>query len=154
GSISIVELATAIPRAGGQYAFAHRAIGPYAGFIVGWSDWLSTCGTTAAVSIVIGEYSGALVPPLAGHEQAVALAVVVVFAALQWRGVKWGGRAQEITTVLKALAFVGIIGACFLFGGGHAVPAPATTPVPTGLAILTPLVLALQSVIYTYDGWA
>ena len=64
GAIQIAELGAMIPRSGGQYVFARRALGEYAGFVVGWSDWISTCGTTAAVSIVVGEFSGALVPAL------------------------------------------------------------------------------------------
>src|SRR5687768_4738610 len=41
GAVSVAELGTMIPRSGGFYVFAHRALGDYAGFIVGWSDWLS-----------------------------------------------------------------------------------------------------------------
>ena len=40
GASSLAELGAAIPRSGGQYNFSRRAIGDYAGFIVGWSDWL------------------------------------------------------------------------------------------------------------------
>lgn len=161
GCAQLAELGTAIPRAGGQYAFAQRALGPYAGFVVGWSDWLSTCGTTTAVSIVIGEYSGLLFPAVAAYENhkvAIAIAVAVAFALLQWRGVKWGGRTQEVTTLLKALAFVGLIAACFAFGGNAEPPPPAegwVPPVmPTGLALAGAIMVALQSVIYAYDGWA
>jgi APA family basic amino acid/polyamine antiporter len=64
GSISYAELGAMIPRSGGQYVFARHAIGEYAGFIVGWSDWLSTVGSTAAVALVIGSFSGALFPRL------------------------------------------------------------------------------------------
>ncbi len=62
GASSMAELGAAVPRSGGQYNFSRRALGDYAGFIVGWSDWLSTCGTAAAVSMVIAEYSGDLFP--------------------------------------------------------------------------------------------
>jgi len=55
GANALAELGTLVPRSGGQYVFVRHALGDYAGFIVGWSDWVSTCGTTAAVSIVIGE---------------------------------------------------------------------------------------------------
>ena len=65
GASSMAELGAAIPRSGGQYNFSRRAIGDYAGFIVGWSDWLSSCGTSAVVAIVVAEYSGALFAPLA-----------------------------------------------------------------------------------------
>src|SRR5215212_7044489 len=61
GAISIAELGTMLPRSGGQYIFARYALGEYAGFVVGWTDWISTCGSAAAVSIVVGEFVGALI---------------------------------------------------------------------------------------------
>src|SRR5262249_4328648 len=146
------ELATLLPRSGGQYVFARHALGNYAGFIVGWSDWLSTCGTTAAVSIIIGEYTGALFPALAGHTVAMAMAVAIGVATLEWRGVVWGRDIQNVTSSLKALAFLALVIACFLLGGRHSVT-PAPVPAaswPTWVAVI----VALQSVIYTYDGWA
>ena len=39
GAISVAELGAMIPRSGGFYVFAHRAIGNYAGFVVGWLNW-------------------------------------------------------------------------------------------------------------------
>src|SRR6201987_4132365 len=75
GASSLAELGAAIPRSGGQYKFSRRALGDYAGFIVGWSDWLSTCGTAAAVAIVIAEYSGALLPLLQGRVPSIAVLV-------------------------------------------------------------------------------
>src|SRR2546423_3133523 len=160
GAVSVAELGTMIPRSGGFYVFARRALGEYPGFVVGWSDWLSTCGTVAAVSLVIGEYASVLLPSLAGRELLVASSVAVAFALLQWRGVRWGSRSQELTSLLKTLAFAALIAACFVFGGradgqGAAAAAPGATPlaVPAGLPLLTAFVLALQGVIYTYDGW-
>src|SRR3954453_15540814 len=35
GTNSVAELGAALPRSGGQYVFSRRAIGPYAGFVVG-----------------------------------------------------------------------------------------------------------------------
>jgi APA family basic amino acid/polyamine antiporter len=153
GALSIAELGAMIPRSGGQYVFAREALGEYAGFIVGWSDWLSTCGTAAAVSIVIGEYSGALFPRLSGQTTSIALATVIAFALLQWRGLRWGSGVQNLTSLLKALAFVALVAACFVLGGGHGSAAPSQ-PAPTGLPLAVAIVLSLQAVIYTYDGWA
>ncbi len=157
GAVSIAELGTMIPKSGGQYVFAHRALGPYAGFVVGWSDWISTCGTVAALAIVVAEYSGTLLPPLAGKTVPVALATAVAFALLQWRGVRWGSLAQQITSLVKAAAFILLIGAAFLLGSNQATLDPATAPAaasgPVSGMTLLAVILALQSVIYTYDGW-
>lgn len=146
GANALAELATMLPRSGGQYVFARHALGEYAGFVVGWSDWLSTCGTTAAVGIVVGEY----LAPVAGVRPAVTAALIIIaFAAIQSLGVESGGRAQELTTALKALAFVGLIVACFAAGGS-----PERTAVATGTITFGAIVIALQAVIYTYDGWS
>src|SRR5437764_11881579 len=166
GTVSVAELGTMIPRSGGFYVFVRRALGEYPAFVVGWSDWLSTCGTVAAVALVIGEYASVLLPSLAGRELLVASSVAVAFAVLQWRGVRWGSRSQELTSLLKTLAFAALIAACFAFGGGltardadtatqtaNTVAQAATPTVPAGLSLLAALVLALQGVIYTYDGW-
>jgi basic amino acid/polyamine antiporter, APA family len=157
GASSLAELGAAIPRSGGQYNFSRRAIGEYAGFIVGWSDWLSTCGTAAAVGIVIAEYSGDLVPLLAGHVKAIAVSVILGFGVLQWRGIRWGSGAQILTAVVKTIAFLILLVACFALGGhARAVAAPVATPLPTmpvGWGLTVAVILGLQAVVYTIDGW-
>lgn len=157
GASSLAELGAAIPRSGGQYNFSRRAIGEYAGFIVGWSDWLSTCGTAAAVGIVIAEYSGDLIPVLSGHVKAIAVAVIVGFGVLQWRGVRWGSRTQILTAALKTIAFLILLVACFALGGHARAAAPAVAtalpPLSAGWGLAVAVILGLQAVVYTIDGW-
>lgn len=150
GAIQIAELGTMIPRSGGQYVFSRYALGEYPGFIVGWSDWLSTCGTTAAVSLVIAEFSGALFPALDRYQIALAASIVVVFALAQWRGIREGSTVQTVTSAMKALAFAALVAASFVLGGDAA---PSAAAPPTGLSLAVAFVLSLQAVIYTYDGW-
>ena len=152
GALQLAELGAMIPRSGGQYVFSRYALGEYPGFIVGWSDWISTCGTTAAVSLVVGEFSVALVPSLTGRAAAIATAVTVVFAAVQWRGIRWGSSVQNVTSALKALAFVALAVAAFALGGQTSSPEVLTPP--AGFALVGAFVLSLQAVIYTYDGWS
>jgi len=153
GAISVAELGTMLPRSGGQYVFARYALGEYAGFIVGWSDWISSCGSTAAVAIVAGEFAVALFPGLNGQVTVIAVAITIGFAALQWRGIVWGSTAQNITSLMKALAFIALIIAAFLLGGRSPSGDPAAPALLTGLPLITSIVLSLQAVIYTYDGW-
>jgi APA family basic amino acid/polyamine antiporter len=152
GAVQIAELGTMLPRSGGQYIFARHALGEYAGFISGWSDWISTCGSAAAVAIVISEFSRVLFPGLNRWELAVGITITVLFGALQWRGIAWGSRSQNITSALKALAFIALIAACFIFGKGTAGSTPLI-PVPAGFALIGAFVISLQAVIFTYDGW-
>jgi APA family basic amino acid/polyamine antiporter len=152
GAISLAELGTMLPRSGGQYVFSRYALGEYAGFIVGWSDWISSCGSTAAVSLLIGTFTGALFPALAAHAKIVAAAVAIIFAFLQWRGIVWGSNIQNLTSLLKALAFLALIVAAFLLGGNGAFSSTATAP-STSIT-LAGIVVSLQLAIYTYDGWS
>jgi basic amino acid/polyamine antiporter, APA family len=153
GAISLAELGAMIPRSGGQYVFARYALGEYAGFIVGWSDWISTCGSAAAVSLLIGEFTGALFPALSGKSVIIAAIVAILFAALQWQGIVWGSTTQNATSLLKALAFLALIVAAFVFGGQGSLTTSEQLPMPVGFGLIAALVLSLQSVIYTYDGW-
>jgi APA family basic amino acid/polyamine antiporter len=154
GAISLAELGAMIPRSGGQYVFARYALGEYAGFIVGWSDWISTCGSAAAVALLIGKFAGTLLKTLEGSSVLIAAIVAIVFATLQWRGVVWGSAAQNITSLLKALAFVVLIAAAFIFGRGSPFTTADQLGMPAGVGLLAAIVLSLQSVIYTYDGWS
>ncbi|HLZ12360.1 MAG TPA: APC family permease [Candidatus Acidoferrum sp.] len=176
GASSMAELGAMIPRSGGQYNFARRGVGEYAGFLVGWSDWLSTCGTNAAVAIVIGEYGLGFVDRLHGHfpllfnyvtalgpasrsllTKEIAVSVLLFFAILQWRGVKWGSGAQLITAALKTGAFIVVVVACFLIGGhlreAAASPAAAQPAIHFGWPFITAFLIAVQAVVYTVDGW-
>ena len=156
GASSMAELGAAIPRSGGQYNFSRRALGDYAGFIVGWSDWLSTCGT-AAVAIVIAEYTGHLFPALAGHIKLLSAAIVLGFGILQWRGIRWGSGAQLVTAVLKTAALMTLVVACLILGAHARAAAPTATAAlpspPAGWLLAVAIVLGLQSVVYTIDGW-
>ena len=159
GASSIAELGAAIPRSGGQYNFSRRALGDYAGFVVGWSDWLSTCGTAAAVAIVISEYSGHLFPILAGPEkiEIISVAIIAGFGILQWRGIRWGSGAQLSTAALKTAAFLILIVACFVLGGpahkSAAIANATAMPIATGWPFIVAVFLGLQGVVYTVDGW-
>ena len=151
GANALAELGTRVPRSGGQYVFVREALGDYAGVVVGWSDWVSTCGTTAAVSIVIGEYALVLFPQLRAVE-VVALSAIASLTLVQWAGVRWAGWAQDATSFLKALAFLFLIAACFWLGARNPAARPAIVPLHEG-SLLLAFIVALQAVIYTYDGW-
>lgn len=151
GAASLAELGVMIPKSGGQYVFAHHTFGPYAGFVIGWSDWISSCASGAAVSIVVGEYVSFLAPTTMGRASITAVAVMIFFTLLQWRGIRWGDRTQQFTSLLKALAFAALIIACFILPPMG--PKPEATSIARAAPSIAAVVLAMQAVIYTYDGW-
>jgi APA family basic amino acid/polyamine antiporter len=154
GALTVAELAAMRPRSGGLYPLVHDALGEYPGFIVGWTDWLATCGSLAAVAMVLGEYAVPLIPGMTGHELVTASAVVVGFALLQWRGIRIGDAAQQLTSLLKSVALMALAGVALAMRTDATPLAPVTeAAVPTGFALVGAVIIALQSAIYTYDGW-
>ncbi len=153
GALSLSELGAMSPRSGGYYVFARQALGEFPAFVVGWTDWLATCGTTAAASILVAEYAGDLYPPWTGRQLSLALATAVGLALLQARGIRWGAGVQGVASAAKGLALLGLVAAFFLLAPAAA--APTSDPAPSRVAPSLALgaLLAMQAVIYTYDGW-
>src|SRR5215471_9720576 len=173
GASSMAELGALIPRSGGQYNFSRRALGEYPGFIVGWSDWLSTCGTAASVSFVISDYVGYFFPflhspttmklfnswTMSAEWKIKILQTVIIagFGVLQWRGINWGRSTQLFSAGLKTAAFLILVLMCIVRGGAahaQAVQAGASSlTLPSGWPFAVAVLLSLQAVIYTIDGW-
>jgi APA family basic amino acid/polyamine antiporter len=154
GACCIAELAAALPRAGGWYVYADAAFGRRAGLVVGWCDWVAHCIGLAWVATTLGDYlAGYLSDPSELSGRWIALAVLGLFSGIQLLGVRAGGASQELLSLAKAGAFMALVLACFLLPQPAAVALkpPAFTP---GMPSVVPLVLALQAVITTYDGWA
>lgn len=152
GAISLAEPGAMVAQSGGQYVFVRRGLGEYPGFVVGWNDWLSTCATVSLGGMVFAEYLEPLVPAVQGRRVVVGVVLVLLFGLLLWRGIRIGDLSQQILSALKSLAFGLLIGVCLMLPvPAREVVTPAT--LPAGMAMVTAIVMALQAVIYTYDGW-
>jgi basic amino acid/polyamine antiporter, APA family len=154
GTVTVAELGTMLPVAGGWYVYSRRSMGPYAGFAVGCSDWMMQTVAGSYLAVAFGEFATQLFPQLAGHVKVTGLALLLVLMVLNWIGLRSGSHTQEISSFLKALALVIFVGACFLMKPGGMVPgAPPSAVLPRAGGLVVALVLALQAVIVTYDGW-
>jgi basic amino acid/polyamine antiporter, APA family len=148
-AVSVTELGTMLPESGGYFVFSRRAFGDAAGFTVGWTDWMGQSAAIAYASIAFGEFAGALTPSLAGHETLIGIALIAAFGLLQWSGLRTSSRVQEATSLIKAIAFLALIAACFWFGGDRG----TAQPVVRTESLFVGIILALQAIILTYDGW-
>lgn len=92
-------LGSAMPRAGGSYVYASRAIGPYTGFLASFSQWFGLCIAIGVVSYVIPPFlrdtalAGGATSVAAWLEQrpvrlVLALALLWTFVLVNLRGVK------------------------------------------------------------------
>jgi len=144
-----VELGAAIPKSGGPYPLAVRALGPFAGFFVGWADWLQLIFSTGFIAVAFGEQVQrlGLLPGLTTGE----IAVLLVFAcgALNFIGAKVGGMSQSIGSALKALGLLVIVAVLFLAPGKAGVAAAPPPPAFSWIAAA----VAIRAIYGAYGGW-
>jgi len=152
-TVSVTELSTMLPQAGGWYIYSRRAFGDCVGFLVGCCDWMIQSVAIAYMAVALGEFAAALNRLFTGHIKLVAVASLCFLTFVNWLGIRVGSRTQQLTSLVKALALLGFVVACFARCPKNAVLVPAINyPTPTG-SFLVGLFVAFQSVIITYDGW-
>ncbi|TCD04555.1 ethanolamine permease [Pedobacter frigidisoli] len=107
-SFSYAELACAIPKAGGVFDYANKALGKNWGFIAGIAQMVEFIFAPPAIAFAIGAYFNAFFPQV--PILASAIAVYFVFTALNIYGVKAAASFEVIITVLA-------VGELLLFSG-------------------------------------
>lgn len=153
GSNALAEVAAMTAESGGYTVFVRRGLGPYLGFVAGWSDWLSSCTSATAAAIVLGESVAVLCGRGHGTVMPIAAVVLVAFAVVQWRGVRSASGTQNATSILKAIALLVFVGFCFSYVGPRSAAGTTTLEMPRGASFFVAAILAMQAVIFTYDGW-
>jgi len=111
---SYTELTTAIPHAGGAFAYAYRAMGPFGGLIAGYATLVDFLFATPAIAAALGSYLHFLYPAIPVIPS--ALFFNLVFVLINISGVKESAAFSVFITILavgELLLFMGIIGPHF-----------------------------------------
>src|SRR5580693_7355275 len=168
GAFCYAELGAALPRAGGNYVYLSRGLGPLWGFLFGWmSSFLERPVGMATLAAGFVRFLGFLFPivntPLFNSHigryeftfttaQPLAALIVVMVTAVNFFSVRMGGTIQVLLTSLKMGTILAIIVGGVMFGTEHAgSTAPAITSFSLGTigALLTALVPAM----WAYNGF-
>jgi len=115
GALCYAELTTTYPEPGGDYVYLTRAYGSRAGFLFVWAEfWIIRPGSTGPMAFVFGEYFKQLLPLGTGYDTLVyAVLAIVGITGLNMLGVRAGKWTQNLLTVVKVLALVGVFLAAF-----------------------------------------
>jgi APA family basic amino acid/polyamine antiporter len=157
GAVSVSELATMYPEAGGFRVYARRAFGEGAGFVVGWVDWLASVATLAYAAVAAVEFLATLWPPVAQHSLLAPTLILAVFGAMHSAGVRLGSSLTSAVSATLGILLLALVGACFLV-------APVIRPAAVvGTAVnirtvfsagtLLTIVPAIRAILTAYDGW-
>lgn len=149
GALACAELGAALPSTGGQYVFLREAYGPLGGFLYGWTMFV--VARTAQVSwmaVTFSLYVSYFVPLSPAVSKLLGIALIVLFAAINYRGVSGGAIVQKSFTSAKVLGLLIIIGGALFFRGNAASTLSQSSPFS-----LSNFGIALIACLLAYDGW-
>jgi basic amino acid/polyamine antiporter, APA family len=152
GALTVAELAGALPRSGGIFAYLLEAYGPLPAFLFGWTELVVIrAAALGAIATIFAEYLGYFWPLTPSQVRYSAALAIAVIGAINYVGVQRAAVLQSITTALKYAALLGLGLLAFTARGGSG--AHFFSPWAAGMS-LSLLATALIPVLWTYDGWA
>ena len=168
GAFCYAELGAAFPKAGGNYVYLNRGLGPLWGFLFGWmSSFLDRPVAMATLAAGFLRFLGFLFPVVAtplftarfgryefGFTAAQPLAALVVIAAtaVNYLSVRFGGSIQVLLTSLKMGAILLIVVVGVLFGTQESIRM-APSVAPFGLGVIGAVLTALVPVMWAFNGF-
>jgi amino acid transporter len=152
GALTLAELAAALPRSGGVFAYLLEGFGPLPAFLFGWSE-LTVIRASAfgAIATIFAEYLGYFVQLSAEQVRWTAAAAILVTGFLNYLGVRSAARFMNLITVLK---YGSLAGLALLALTAPAGTVAHFTPAWSGGLNVSLLATALIAIMWTYDGWA
>lgn len=125
---SSAQLAAVHPVSGGTYAYARAEIGPWWGFVAGWSFLIGKLASCAAMAMTFAAYASP-----AGYEPLVAVVAVAALATVNCFGVT---RTALLTRILVIVSLLGLAVVIAVGFTGTAEAAPAPLPDATAYGVL------------------
>lgn len=171
GALSYGELASAMPKAGGQYVYLREAFGPMMGFLYGWSVFtVIQTGTIAAVGVAFAKFTGVFFPFISpdnhvlqlgsfhiNTQQLLAVSVIILLSLSNFRAIKTGALVQNIFTITKILALLILIVLGLFFSPDTATSAGSHFepffPDPFTLVTLGVFGAAMTGSLFSADAW-
>jgi basic amino acid/polyamine antiporter, APA family len=176
-ALSYGELASMMPKAGGQYVYLREAYNPLCGFLYGWTLFLVIqTGTIAAVGMAFAKFMGVLFPWFSEQHilinlgsfsfnsvQFLAIVSIAVLSLNNMRGINSGKWVQNIFTFLKIVVLIGFVVLGLLMARNQEAIAINQTdfwhPVSTtgnslaGWALIAAFGTAMVGSLFSADAW-
>jgi amino acid transporter len=152
GALTYAELAAALPRSGGVFAYILEGFGPLPAFLFGWSELtVIRASALGAIATIFAEYLGYFIHLDPVQVRWVAALAILAMGALNYVGVSSAATVMNLTTIAKFGALAALALLAFTAdrsGTSH------FTPAWRGGLDLSLMGTALIAIMWTYDGWA
>jgi basic amino acid/polyamine antiporter, APA family len=152
GALTLAELAGALPRSGGVFAYILESFGPLPAFLFGWSELtVIRAAALGAIATIFAEYLGYFISLGPMQVRLVAAGAVITVGVLNYVGVNRAAIVMNFTTVAKYSALAALVLLAFAVGQGSS---SHFSPVWGPALNLSLVGTALIAIMWTYDGWA
>src|SRR6185312_12615768 len=156
GAFSYGELASAMPRSGGEYTYLSKIFHPLAGFLSGWvSATVAFAAPTALSAMALGTYVNRVYPTV--NSQLLALSVIIIVTIIHSFNLRQSSRFQNIFTILEIVLILFFIACGFMMSSPQSV---SILPVDNGNSgegwssiFSSSFAVSLIYVSYAYSGW-
>ncbi len=147
---SSARLAALYPESGGSYVYGRRRLGPFWGYLAGWSFVVGKTASCAAMALTVGLY---LWPD---HAHAVAVAAVAALTALNYRGVRKSVWLTRVIVAITVAALAGVVGVVARSGETGPLTWGPTTWGPTtwGPTTVSGVLQAAGLLFFAFAGYA
>ena len=157
GGLCFAELGAEMPVTGGLTTYLSKAYHPMFGFINGFSGFLLTCsGSIAALAMAAVTQFAEIFGWSQLIVKIIAIAIIVIFTALNLKGVKFGAAFQNFSMVVRVLPLVLVIFVGIFFGTQSPNLNPATAFGGEKAGIIDAIKLigyATFASLWAYEGW-
>ena len=124
---SSARLASLYPHSGGTYVYGRERLGPFWGYLAGWSFVVGKLASCAAMALTVGLY----VWP--AHAHAVAVGAVVALTAVNYRGIGKSALATRVIVAVVLAVLAGVVAAVMISGRADPARVTLTGGSPTGV---------------------
>lgn len=171
GALAYAELGAALPQAGGEFVYMHRAYGPLFGFLYGWTQFIiAKTASIAAIATGFVLYLAYFFPRLQDTVWSASLLrgklnfhltglqigatlMVLFLSGLNVLGVRRSGAIQTLFTACKLLVLAFLIVLGIAYGHGSWSSFHPILPAGGHAGLATAFGIATVSALWAYDGW-
>jgi APA family basic amino acid/polyamine antiporter len=151
-ALTVAEIAAAIPKTGGIFAYLKELYGEKWAFLYGWVQTvIYVPGVAAALSIVFTTQATYFMPMSEFQKKLMAIGILFFIMFINILSTKLGGKVQLVSTIAKLIPILSIIIFGLLKGQANSFSfAPITGDGSVGL---TGFGAAILGTLWAYDGW-
>jgi len=155
GAFCYAQLAITFPKAGGGYIYLRQFYGERVAFLYGWMCiTVMDSGLSAALAVGASAYIATLIPALASWPRLTAVTLLILLAAMNYRGTRLGGRFMALVNWTK----LGVIAVLLVWafrsrGGSVSNLLPLASRRPGSDLLALGIAGAFINAFFSYGGW-